>query len=405
MGRFFAVEHAFRLATEAGTRQGLKGPFFRDYMRAVGNLHGWADGDEFYVNYVGHPMQGAVAGFIWAQNDTKYRKVEFGRDRLYWKGKLRATAFAWAQSEQFEIGPVSEASIGNIQGLFPQQGFVDHVVTPVIGLGWMLAEDAIDKKIIKPLEGHTTTPWIRILLRNGLNPSRTFANLMANRRPWDRDTRAGVLAYRAEEFPDDQRKPLAASSPENPLLAGVAPFEFTTTLNTRAFAGTGATGSCVGGGASGAFRLAPAWQLVVDVNGCKLLGLDKNVTGDSLSYLIGPRWRPATGSRWGPYAQFLLGGNKLTQEQMYPARKAALEEIARQENLEPPAHEDYTRQEETNGFSISAGAGCDLRINDALAIRLVSLDISRSWVGTVGGINYSKGLGITTGLVLRMGTW
>ena len=62
-GRFLAVEHAFRLATEPGTRDGLKGKFFGNYARAVGSIHGWSDGDEFYVNYVGHPAQGSVAGF------------------------------------------------------------------------------------------------------------------------------------------------------------------------------------------------------------------------------------------------------------------------------------------------------------------------------------------------------
>jgi hypothetical protein len=51
------------------------------------NLHGWADGDPFYVNYMGHPIQGAVAGRIWQLNDPRYNKAEFGRSRAYWKGK------------------------------------------------------------------------------------------------------------------------------------------------------------------------------------------------------------------------------------------------------------------------------------------------------------------------------
>lgn len=41
--------HAFRLATEAGTRAGGF-RLGRDYFRGLGNLHGWADGDPFYVN-------------------------------------------------------------------------------------------------------------------------------------------------------------------------------------------------------------------------------------------------------------------------------------------------------------------------------------------------------------------
>ena len=55
--------------------------------RSVLNLHGWADGDPFYVNYVGHPMQGAVAGRIWLLHDPRYRKAEFGRSRHLLEGQ------------------------------------------------------------------------------------------------------------------------------------------------------------------------------------------------------------------------------------------------------------------------------------------------------------------------------
>jgi len=115
--RFLAIMQAYRLGTEAGTRAGLKGTFFDNNATALANLHGWADGDEFYVNYVGHPMQGAVSGFLWVHNDRQCRRAEFCRNRFYWKGRLRATGFAWAYSEQFEIGLVSEASLGAIQKL------------------------------------------------------------------------------------------------------------------------------------------------------------------------------------------------------------------------------------------------------------------------------------------------
>jgi hypothetical protein len=77
-GLFLGVQHAFRLATEPGTREGLKGPFWKGYAQAVGNLHGWSDGDPYYVNYLGHPLEGAVAGFIWIGND---RRLPEGRVR------------------------------------------------------------------------------------------------------------------------------------------------------------------------------------------------------------------------------------------------------------------------------------------------------------------------------------
>ena len=53
-------------------------------------------GDEFYVNYVGHPMQGCVVGFLWVGSDVHYRHAEFGKSPVYWKSRLRAAAFAWA---------------------------------------------------------------------------------------------------------------------------------------------------------------------------------------------------------------------------------------------------------------------------------------------------------------------
>jgi hypothetical protein len=86
---FLAVENAFRCATEQGTRDAFSNPFFQGYLNSVGNMHGWSDGDPFYVNFVGHPMQGAISGDIWTHNDRAYRDIEFGRNRRYWEGKLR----------------------------------------------------------------------------------------------------------------------------------------------------------------------------------------------------------------------------------------------------------------------------------------------------------------------------
>ncbi len=59
--------------------------------------------------------------------------MRFGRDSRYWRSRLKAMGVAWACSTWLEIGPVSEASLGNIQSRRPQQGFVDHVVTPMVG--------------------------------------------------------------------------------------------------------------------------------------------------------------------------------------------------------------------------------------------------------------------------------
>ncbi|HEY5174596.1 MAG TPA: hypothetical protein VII95_03410 [Terriglobales bacterium] len=402
---FLTVEQSFRYATEWGTRDAFHTPFWPGYLNSVGNLHGWADGDPFLVNYVGHPMQGAVASFIWQQNDRAYRDVVFGENSRYWKAKLRSAAFSYLYSVQFEIGPLSEASIGHIQGQFPQQGFVDHVITPSLGLGWTLAEDSLDRYVITVLEEHNRNPYIRLLVRSGLNPSRSMANVMNGQLPWHRDNRPGVF----KPYPEAARAKTAferdtARIPVDPP-PGVAPFEFTMTPNFRTYVGSGAKGSCIGGGGSTAFRVSSEWQIVADVNGCKLLDLPTNLSGDSLTYMVGPRWTPSTAGRWNAHAQFLVGGAKLTQERMYPEEKFALFGDKTPKGYPYVTHPLYTKDWETNGFAVAAGTGVDYKINNALAFRVASLEYSHSWTQDLNGLNYQNGLQVTTGLVLRMGTW
>jgi hypothetical protein len=399
---FLALQHSFRLLTEAGTRDGLN-QIPRGYVNSISNLHGWSDGDEFYVNYVGHSMQGATAGFIWAQNDRQFRTVEFGRNRRYWKSRMRATAFSLAYSTQFEIGPISEASLGQIQAHHPQQGLVDHVVTPAIGLGWMLAEDAMDKYVIKYLEKRVTNRYGRALLRGGLNPTRSLANFLGGRKPWARDNRQEFLTEPEADYLRRRGPTETRESTEAP--PGVAPFEFSMSSSFRTFMGPAASDSCLGGGASGAFRIAPAWQLVADVNGCSLHGLAPNTSGDSISFLVGPRWAPMASGRWNPYIQMMSGVQKVTLEENFPAKRIALERIAQQKHLPAPSRADYTREAATSGLSLAAGAGVDLKLNAAIALRLASLDYTHSHVSALGGNHYRSELRFTSGLVLRFGTW
>ena len=190
---FLSIQNAFRCATEEGTREAFSNPFWPGYVNAVGSLHGWSDGDPFLVNYVGHPMQGAVTGFMWQHNDRAYRDAVFGKNTRYWKARLRGMGFAYLYSVQFEIGLMSEASIGQIQALYPAYGFVDHVVTPTIGTGWAIAEDVIDKYVIRGIESHVANPWVRLASRIALNPSRSMSNVMNYERPQHRDDRPGVF--------------------------------------------------------------------------------------------------------------------------------------------------------------------------------------------------------------------
>jgi hypothetical protein len=192
---FLGVQHAFRLTMEPGTRAGLRGPFFKDYFRTVRSLRGWNDGDPFIVNYIGHPMMGAVTGYIQIHNDPRGIKEEVGlKNKNYWKSRLKALGWSAAYSTQFELGLVSEATIGNI-GMVPNKksrhpmGYVDLVATPVVGTAWLVGEDLVDKHIIRPLEKYLPNRFSVIVCRTLLNPSRTFANLTRWRWIWRREDR------------------------------------------------------------------------------------------------------------------------------------------------------------------------------------------------------------------------
>ena len=383
--RLLMVEHGFRYATEEGTRHPHR-PFFKGYTQSVGALHGWADGDPFYVNYVGHPMQGAISGYLWTLNDPRYRGVEFGKDSDYWKSRLRAGAFAWAYSEQMEIGPISEASIGNVQGAWPQEGMVDHVVTPAIGLGWMIAEDALDRYLVRLVERKTQNRTVRALVRGGANPSRSFANVISGKWPWYRQRDYGDVVAVSPRGPRD--KPYTIER-----APGVAPFEFA--ANAYTFATY--TGVCAGGGATAALRVGAQWQMVLDVNDCKMTGLgNNNLTGDSLFYMTGPRWTPPLNGPWVPYVQVLFGGNKLTQELVLPDQQG---------RTLPDDARSPRQQFERDGFAMSAGMGLDLNFNRALAFRVIGVEYVRSWNNDLNGFTAAHGLQFKIGVVLHMGTW
>jgi hypothetical protein len=407
---FLMMENAFRCATEDGTREGFSNPFFRGYFNSVGNLHGWDDQDPFIVNYVGHPMQGAVTGYLWTQNDRAYRDIQFGKNRRYWKGKLRGAAFSYVYSALFEIGPMSEASIGNIQGEYPQQGFVDHIVTPAIGLGWSITEDALDQYFIRWLETRTNKTWPILLVRSGLNPSRSMANVFAHKFPWHRDNRPGVRSglLQDSEYMNSLSIRNTGYEPASPPH-GVAPFEFNLTAKYKTYLGEEHSGPCVGGGGSAGFRMAATWQFVIDVSGCKQLGLEENLSGDSLTYLAGVRWVPQPSKHWAPHAEVLVGGTKLTQELVNPELEKAIEASIKA-GFKPTVdnnalHAQYSKNWETNGLTIQAGSGLDLKFNNALSFRIANLEYSHSWNNDINGRSYGNGLQFTSGLILLMGTW
>jgi opacity protein-like surface antigen len=395
-GLFLGVEHSFRISTEQGTRDGMSGPFIRNYLNSVGNLHGWADGDPFLVNYVGHPMQGAVTGFIMVQNDPRGATLEYGNNALYWKSRLRAFGWAWAYSALFEIGPLSEASLGRVQSYFPQQGFVDQIVTPVIGTSWLLAEDFLDKYVIKRVEDHTENVFVRMMFRGWLNPSRSMANVMRLKVPWYRDTRAGIWSYR-HDVPRDPS--LAVLAPSVYHSIGEIPV-FRLTLRYNYGAGPFST-SCNGGGAEGQFRFTQQVSGIVDVSGCKSRFSNKDLSGDSLNFLAGLRYSRQLTDRWTIYGQALAGGTKMTSEVFLPAIKAVTPSAGEDDWV---AHAKYTTSREMTSFATSVGGGAEYTLSNAFALRVGSVDYIHNWTGHSDYMP-NDSVRVSTGIVLRLGTW
>lgn len=186
--RLLLLEHGSRIAFQAKTRRELGGNFWSDYRRSVRVPRQWDDTDAWWVNYLGHPIHGAAAGYIWLDHD-RGAPSDFILDRRYWATRARAMAWSAVYSIQFEIGPLSEASIGNV-GMRPETtGWVDHVITPTGAFGLIVAEDALDRFLVKWIESRTTNRFLRGTVRLLFNPGRTLTNTSSGRAPWFRDGR------------------------------------------------------------------------------------------------------------------------------------------------------------------------------------------------------------------------
>jgi hypothetical protein len=220
---FLLLEHGFRFANDPYLRYLVfHKPFWSDYLASAGNfnMNRWGDGDDFLVNYIGHPLEGSVSGNIFIQNDPEGRSARFGKSSTYWRSRMKAMAWAAAYSAYFEIGPVlSEAAIGNEGGytyvphcgFYPtcpkepgerykpptnNTGWVDFVVTPVIGTGWLILEDFLEADLVDKLANGSPDLKYKIL-RGALTPSRTMSNFLAGKPPWYRppEAREVVAAF------------------------------------------------------------------------------------------------------------------------------------------------------------------------------------------------------------------
>jgi hypothetical protein len=190
---FLAFQHSFRM-TQEKTRDGLHGgPFFRDWGQSIKNIRTWRDGDNFVTNYIGHPMQGSFTGRIFVNNSDRAKKQEFGSSKEYWRSRAKALLWSAVWSTQFEIGPVSEATIGRV-GLTRENGYctmayVDLVITPVMGTAFLVGEDAIDKYFLKNWVEKSNNKFKIKLLRSFATPTTSIANLIRLKPPWKRDNR------------------------------------------------------------------------------------------------------------------------------------------------------------------------------------------------------------------------
>jgi hypothetical protein len=103
--KLLLLEHASRIAFQQKTRAELGGDFWSDYRRSVRIPSQWEDTDAWWVNYIGHPVHGAAAGYIWLDHETG-APSEIGLSGRYWSSRARAVAFSATYSLQFEIGPL-----------------------------------------------------------------------------------------------------------------------------------------------------------------------------------------------------------------------------------------------------------------------------------------------------------
>jgi hypothetical protein len=186
----------------------LNKPYWSDYWASLQqfNMRRWNDGDSISVNYIGHPMEGAIAGYIEVQNDPRGRLLQISRDSQYWKSRWRAFLWATVYSTAWEIGPIGETAIFNQGGFtYPlgckkhdltceatakytnNTGWVDFIITPTVGTLWLIGEDTLDRYVTNPLVHRHPNAFGYKLMRASLNPSSSLANMLRGHYPWWRD--------------------------------------------------------------------------------------------------------------------------------------------------------------------------------------------------------------------------
>jgi hypothetical protein len=182
--------------------------YWRDYTHSLSTwLHSpWNDGDPNWYGYVGHPVQGALTGFIQIQNDPQGERLEFSKTKAYWWSRLKSGLWNAAYSTQWNLGPLSEVTVEkygtkvrgpwNYNGSYPCYrhcvtgvGQIDIVMTPLGGTGWLIGEDFLDRFIVRRVEDVTPNRFLIDTVRCALNPIRGGANILHGEPPWYRASR------------------------------------------------------------------------------------------------------------------------------------------------------------------------------------------------------------------------
>jgi hypothetical protein len=203
------MEQTVRVAKERKTRDALSGPFFHDWFSSVSryNFGRWDDDDKFVTSNLGHPAQGAIVAAIFWQNDdhVRFSEQDF-HSAAYRKALLQAFVFVTVDAVQWKLGPLSEASIGNV-GLpahwweqektcrelnlrcDPRTGLNDLVLNEVGGTAMFIGFQWLDKHVQKRIEERVQSRALIDTTRIIMNPAQSVANIVRFRAPWFRDNR------------------------------------------------------------------------------------------------------------------------------------------------------------------------------------------------------------------------
>jgi hypothetical protein len=339
---FLVIEQAYVVHTDFDWVVSENGiPFnhyWRDYTQSLSEWtkSGWNDGDPNWFGYVGHPIQGALTGFIQIQNDPHSQKLIFSRTKEYWWSRFKAFLWNAAYSTQWNLGPISEVTVEkygskdrppwNHNGSFPCShncftgvGQIDVVMTPLGGTGWLIGEDFLDKEIVQRVEDHTQSRLLIDTFRTALNPVRAGANILHGEHPWYRASRdypnSNVL--RSQENNSAKNKvPKAADPNHGDVFVG---YSHISSAHCEQFI-VGGTAAC--DPLSAATSSLSGWDASIEKKYLRYFGAVADFSGQYgnvtlTNFLLGIR-----GGAWAgpvrPFAQALVGAVHASESGLVP---------------------------------------------------------------------------------------